>query len=181
MKENQENWEVERKEREKESRRAIEEWEKAKRFQKIELLKKKWEKKEEPENLSWEIPSPGTENLDKWRVWRMKCQVDSLMQKTSIPQKVYPPPEEPPASPKKVPPPSPPAPKTVPLKQSILKASTPDKIERPNQTTKVTETGVDVPTVHLVHAGGLGEVYRVGMKNLTPPPSDPPLSPKAKA
>ena len=64
-----------------------------------------------------------------------------------------------------------------PLQPSKLKAPNLDKVKRPNQTTTETETGVDDPTMHPVHAGGLGEVYRVGLKNLAPPPL-PPL-PKA--
>ena len=42
LKENHEKWEKERIERYVESRKKIEEWEKAKRFEKITILKRKW-------------------------------------------------------------------------------------------------------------------------------------------
>ena len=45
-------------------------------------------------------------------------------------------------------------------------------IKRPNQNKRI--DGVDVPTMHLVHVGGLFEVYRVGIKNPTPPTPPPP-------
>ena len=43
--ENQEEWQRERKEQEKEARKELEEWEKLKRFEKIESLRKKWREK----------------------------------------------------------------------------------------------------------------------------------------
>ena len=47
MKENEEAWELERKEKIKEANRELREWEKLKRFEKIELLRKKWKEKNE--------------------------------------------------------------------------------------------------------------------------------------
>ena len=72
--ENQEKWEKERKEREEAERKEILEWEKAKRFEKIKILKRKWEK--EREGLEVEEKENEKEinktEKEKWTVWRKK-------------------------------------------------------------------------------------------------------------
>ena len=130
LKENQDKWELERLDREKEHRKKLETWEKAKRFEKIEILKRKW-----------------TEKV------------------------VEDPPKNPPSHP--------PEEEMVPQTQRSPSTSPSTEHERPNQTTKcpvhntsTTVYGVDDPTLYIpVQEGGLGEVYRVGLKNLAPPPS----------
>ena len=66
--ENKKRWDIERKERELERNRKIEEWDKKNRHEKIKFLKRKWEKKPSEEQEQ-------KENVDEkktWQVWRSR-------------------------------------------------------------------------------------------------------------
>ena len=78
IKENQEKWDLEKIEKEKIERKNLEEWEKAKRFEKIKILKKKWGKKNvelDKENKEKEEETEKIGEEGKWKVWRTKSTI----------------------------------------------------------------------------------------------------------
>ena len=78
MKENEEAWEVERNEKIKEANRELREWEKLKRFEKIELLRKKWKEKDE---IEIPITEKKEEQKETWNVWRKEKRNDIEVEK----------------------------------------------------------------------------------------------------
>ena len=76
LKENHEKWEEERKERYIESRKKIEEWEKAKRLEKIEILKRKWSEGKVEGKKNAVVESPLKENII-WQTWRKRKEPES--------------------------------------------------------------------------------------------------------
>ena len=91
IKENQENWEKERIEKEKTERKNIEEWEKAKRMEKIQILQRKWRKKDEEDDAKEEkLDKESLCDGEKWKVWRqkkkIKCEKEALTTSQASPE-----------------------------------------------------------------------------------------------
>ena len=87
IKENQERWDLEKMEKEKIERKYLEEWEKARRFEKIRILKKKWGKKNvdlNKESKEKETKSLGDEG--KWKVWRTKSTIQPEIEASTAPE-----------------------------------------------------------------------------------------------
>ena len=76
LKENHEKWEKERIERYVESRKKVEEWEKAKRFEKIAILKRKWSEEKVEGGKNAVVGSPLKEN-NTWQTWRERKEPKS--------------------------------------------------------------------------------------------------------
>ena len=64
----QEQWDLERKEKEIEAQKELEDWEKMRRLEKIEVLKRKWKKNPQPEK---ETPKKHEKN-ENWSIWRKR-------------------------------------------------------------------------------------------------------------
>ena len=91
IKENQENWEKERIEKEKTERKNIEEWEKAKRMEKIQILQRKWRKKDKEDDAKEEkLVKESLCDGEKWKVWRpkkkIKCEKEALTTSQASPE-----------------------------------------------------------------------------------------------
>ena len=91
IKENQENWEKERIEKEKTERKNIEEWEKAKRMEKIQILQRKWRKKDKEDDEKEEkLVKESLCDGEKWKVWRpkkkIKCEKEALTTSQASPE-----------------------------------------------------------------------------------------------
>ena len=78
MKENEEVWELERNEKIKEANRELREWEKLKRFEKIELLRKEWKEKDE---IKIQITEKKEDQKETWNVWRKEKRNDIEVEK----------------------------------------------------------------------------------------------------
>ena len=76
LKENEEAWEIERNEKIKEANKEIREWEKLKRFEKIELLRKKWKEKNENKLAEKEKEIDNTKN-----VWKKEDEKKEYVEK----------------------------------------------------------------------------------------------------
>ena len=78
IQENQDNWEKEIKEKERQATKELDEWNKYKRLEKIELIRKKknWQQQKEKEPVRPDPPKtpPPPEN---GKVWRRKVQVET--------------------------------------------------------------------------------------------------------
>ena len=72
IRENEKNWELEKKEREKQNKSEIENWEKLKRKEKIKRLQEKWRKKDDyQEQKEEKIQSSENQNKEIW-TWRKR-------------------------------------------------------------------------------------------------------------
>ena len=81
IKENQDSWEDERKEKEKIANEKLEQWKKMKRFEKINHLKKRWENKEKENNKNNTSNTNNINNMntdENWKVWRKKRKINEI-------------------------------------------------------------------------------------------------------
>ena len=70
LRENQERWESEKKQKEIENKKELDTWERSKRFEKIAILRKKIKDTEKGENMEISSPDKKGNVEDNWKVWR---------------------------------------------------------------------------------------------------------------
>ena len=83
LKENKEKWEVEKKEREEENRKILDDWERAKRFEKIRKLKERWDRKDHEKDKP--LPAENPCQKETWEVWRKKPLPEKPSESTENP------------------------------------------------------------------------------------------------